>query len=88
MKNLWYVANTGTHQGLIVEETTGKNIAVSYDKKDAPILAAAPKMLKALHQAQKTIIEMQALLNTLGAGYGAGLTHRMISDAITETEGQ
>lgn len=31
----WYEANTGNHQGLIVEEKTGRNIAVTYDKADA-----------------------------------------------------
>ena len=46
MKN-WYVGKTGNHQGLVIEEGTGKNIAVAYDKKDAPLLAAAPILLLA-----------------------------------------
>jgi hypothetical protein len=48
IKHPWYVANTGNHQGLIVEEITGKNIAVCYDKKDTAIIAAAPAMYTAL----------------------------------------
>ena len=48
----WY-ARTSNHQiippkGLIVSEETGENIAVAYDKKNAPILAAAPDLLEAL----------------------------------------
>lgn len=39
----WY-SNTKPDalQGLIYEESTGKNLAVSYDPKDAPLIAAAP----------------------------------------------
>jgi len=35
----------GNHQGLIVDETTGENIAVAYDKANAPLIAAAPELL-------------------------------------------
>jgi len=48
----WYVASTGNHQGLVVEEDTGRNVAVCYDKADAPLLAAAPKLLEACKEAQ------------------------------------
>jgi hypothetical protein len=41
----WYVSTTGNHQGLIIDETTGANIAVSYDAKHAPLIAAAPDLL-------------------------------------------
>ena len=44
----WYKASTGNHQGLIIEEKTGRNVAVSYDKEDADLIAAAPEMLEAL----------------------------------------
>ena len=37
-------------QGLIVAEETGENIAVSYDKKNARLIAAAPDLLAALTQ--------------------------------------
>ena len=43
----WYTAKTGGDQGLIIEEETGRNVAVVYDKKDAPLLAAAPDLLEA-----------------------------------------
>jgi hypothetical protein len=37
----WYTAKTGNHQGLIVAEETGENIAVTYDKANAPLITAA-----------------------------------------------
>lgn len=45
----WYVANNSNDsQGLVISETTGQNIAVSYDVKDATLIAAAPELLEAL----------------------------------------
>lgn len=46
----WYEANTGNHQGLVCEKETGRNIAVVYDKKDAPLIAAAPTLLEACYE--------------------------------------
>ena len=46
----WYVGKTGNHQGLVIEEGTGRNVAVAYDKQDAPLLAAAPELLEALKE--------------------------------------
>ncbi len=46
----WYVASTGNHQGLIIDEETGENIAVCYDKADAPLLAVAPELLEVLRE--------------------------------------
>jgi hypothetical protein len=45
-----YVAATGTHQGLVIEEGTGRSVAVTYDKEDAPLAAAAPELLAALER--------------------------------------
>jgi hypothetical protein len=45
----WYTASTGNHQGLVISEQTGADICVTYDKKDAPLIATAPKMLRAIH---------------------------------------
>lgn len=46
----WYTAKTSGDQGLIIEEETGRNVAVVYDKKDAPLLAAAPELLQAVKE--------------------------------------
>lgn len=44
----WYESSTGNHQGLVIDEQTGRNIAVAYDKADARLIAAAPAMRAAL----------------------------------------
>ena len=45
----WYTTSTEeSRQGLISAEVSGVNVAVSYDPKDAHIIAAAPEMLEAL----------------------------------------
>ena len=48
----WYAANMGNdYQGLVIDEKTGANIAVTYDKRHAPFVAAAPAMYEALQDA-------------------------------------
>ena len=44
----WYEASTGNDQGLVVDENSGDNVAVVYDKANARLIAAAPKTLEAL----------------------------------------
>lgn len=47
----WYVASRKeSRQGLIISETTGANIAVTYDSRDAELVAAAPDLLHALRR--------------------------------------
>ena len=48
MTKKWYEASMGNHQGLIIDEKTGKNIAVAYDKANAPLISAAPELLEAV----------------------------------------
>lgn len=49
----WYAKdlNNIADQGLIIDEETGKNIAVAYDKKDMDLIAAAPELLEACQYA-------------------------------------
>lgn len=47
----WHSARTSGDQGLVIEEETGANIAVTYEAKHAPLVAAAPEMLAALKNA-------------------------------------
>ena len=44
----WYASNGSADQAIIIDEKTGANIAVVYDKVNAPLIAAAPDMLEAL----------------------------------------
>lgn len=46
----WNTAKTGNHQGLVVDEANGASIAVCYDSKHAPIIAAAPDLLELLER--------------------------------------
>lgn len=47
----WYDAKVSGGQGLIIAEATGANVAVAYDKCDAPLIAAAPELLEAAKSA-------------------------------------
>ena len=77
----WYFRLGGDphNQGLIIEEQTGRTVAVSYDNKDAPLLAAAPEMLATL----------QACLEAMGDYYdakdAAGDEGARLHDLITAT---
>jgi hypothetical protein len=46
--NWYHNTKPDSSQGLVIEETTGRSVAVAYDPKDTPLLAAAPKLLEAL----------------------------------------
>lgn len=44
----WYAESTGNHQGLVISEITGANVAVAYDgEADTALIAAAPELLAA-----------------------------------------
>jgi hypothetical protein len=48
----WYTTTKkDDRQGLVCDETTGQNIAVTYDPAHAAIVAAAPELLEALEDA-------------------------------------
>jgi hypothetical protein len=56
----WYKCrSSGNGQGLVIEAGTGRNVAVTYDESDAPLVAAAPAMLAAL----------QTLVSSRAPGY-------------------
>ena len=45
----WYKAkNSNDTQGLVIDEKTGANIAVTYDPKHSELIAAAPELADAL----------------------------------------
>jgi hypothetical protein len=48
-RRAWYTnTRRDALQGLVIEEETGRNVAVSYDPADAPLIAAAPDLLAAV----------------------------------------
>lgn len=52
----WYATKPGNpYQGLVIDERTGANIAVTYDKEYADLIASAPELLDACREAQLLI---------------------------------
>ena len=51
----WYESSTSNGQGLIASEKTGESIAVSYDKKNAQLIAAAPKLLECIQDCNEAL---------------------------------
>ena len=46
----YYHKGTPGEQGSVIDEQTGRTVAVVYDAKDAPLLAAAPTLRDALQR--------------------------------------
>ena len=70
----WYEAKTGNHQGLVISEQTGANIAVTYDATDAPFIVRACNSYDDLLAALK---DVAACCKFVGP---AGITAYAISD--------
>ena len=74
----WYEANMANdHQGLVVDELTGKNVAVSYEKRHAQLIAAAPDLLEACLRIKEQLLE-QGFVNA----YEGNRLNQAISKAI------
>ena len=58
---MWYTKpirhHTAFTQGLIVDDKTGRNVAVSYDPNDAELIAAAPDLADAAELALRELRE-------------------------------
>lgn len=55
----WYSSETGcANQALIIDETTGRNVAVVYDAEDAPLLAAAPRLMRFAEAIEDVMMNM------------------------------
>ena len=76
----WYTANAGD-QGLIIDEETGRNVAVSYDKDDAKLIVAAPNLLE----------ELKKMIYIFDRDLGIGTIGRKVCDdairAIIDADG-
>ena len=78
----WYEGNTGTHQGLIVDENTGESIAVSYKKENAKFISASPQMLDVLKYAAQWYSDN---INIMPVAFQSVVNE--IESAIQEAEG-
>lgn len=54
----WHSRNSGNGQALVIEEETGKNIAVAYDEENGDILASAPLAISLLKETLETLESM------------------------------
>lgn len=54
----WYSSRQSPDaiQGLVISEASGVNVAVTYNPKDARLIAAAPELLAALERARDHLI--------------------------------
>lgn len=77
----WYFKiGGGPHnQGLIIEEQTGRTVAVSYEAKDARLIAAAPEMLGTLQEC------LWAMGDYYDAKDSSGDEGSILHDLITST---
>jgi len=76
----WYAGNNSNDdQGLVIQEETGENIAVTYKAANARLIAAAPELLDILTETGKLICDptvdaaMENYADTLADYESAGL---------------
>lgn len=57
----WYAKSlqNKADQGLVIDEDTGRTVAVAYDQKDMAMLAAGPELAEALALAVATIKRLE-----------------------------
>ena len=79
MKNWYHNPRNNSSQGLVIEEGTGRTVAVAYDPKDTPLLAAAPDLLA-------TLIEAREVLAVALSWPGSESLRSRINVAIMKTE--
>ena len=84
MKN-WYITSTTNCAGhaVVADEDTGRTVAVVYDKKDAALVAAAPKLLAALEE----VADIWNDLYSNAADPYEKLAWRKANEAIKEAKG-
>jgi hypothetical protein len=90
----WYSSPGSMGQGLIIAES-GRTVAVSYDGKDAPLLAAAPGMLETLENVRACLClalekgyTVHDLLHAAGWSEQVHTVMGAIDSAIHEAKGE
>lgn len=85
---IWYVASMGSephNQGLVVEENTGENIAVTYKAENTPLVASAPELLFALEQLLEDVEYAQPHIKP---GLIGNVQIRKAREAIAKAKGE
>ena len=89
MTKNWYAQKAGNDpQGMVVEEETGRTVAVAYDHEDTALLAAAPELLSALKTTQSALKTVLTALETLGEFAEDHKFIRTAWAAINKAEGE
>ncbi len=87
--NAWYSASTGNDQGLIIDEQTGENIAVTYRAENAEIVASAPELCYMLGLALKYLEHPDVLSITENMAMSGRVVNnriRLLLEKITELQ--
>lgn len=83
----WYGKEQGGphNQALVVSEQDGRNVAVCYDARDMPLIAAAPDLLAALEEIANTDTEGFGILD-----FGVSCSHfiAVAKAAIAKAKGE
>jgi hypothetical protein len=80
----WYTSGTGNHQGLVISEATGDNVAVTYNgDADAKLISAAHELLEV---AELTLKLMASIPRRLGSFEEHLLT--LSREAIEKAKGE
>jgi hypothetical protein len=79
----WYVARSGNSQGLVISEATGANVAVTYDPKDAPLVACGPEMVTVLRDCEQSL----SRLHDVDGAYRVTVL-QMVRSLLAKVEGR
>ncbi len=80
------VGNDAHPQGLIIDEETGRNVAVVYDRKDMAVLAAGPDMRVLLSRCAESLADYENIIG-LPRGELRREIEQLLSD-LTQAESE
>lgn len=87
----WYGKGQSTGHGLVIEEDTGRSVAVVYDDADTAIVSAAPEMCEVLKLAEQELTELlrsRVLDSTAEPFHKLRKIRNAMQNAITKAEGK